>query len=373
MKKTVKASAEQKTPLPAPARTDKYLSVGLWVLAGVMVLVMVGVFLFNPPAFIQAKSQPTIRPTEEAIKPTRVAAAQSSDVETSYFPKKSVVRTTNFHTEIPDAGRTNAEEYTVAQGDSLFAIAKQFGIKPDTVFWANYDAMGGSPDLLSPGLDLIIPPGDGIYYKWKEGDTVQSVADRFYADPDDILKAPINRLDLTNPVIEPGAYVMVPGGRREVVNYFQGAIPRGSASTLAKLFGDGGCDTSGGGLFGTGSFINPMNGGVLIGNDYIEGVHQGVDLGSSSFNSSILAADTGLVMYSGWANGGYGYTIMIDHGGAYQTLYAHMSELYVSCGSSVYQGQVIGLMGNSGNSTGPHLHFEIRYMGLNDNPWNYIY
>lgn len=372
MKKTAITIVEQKGPMPAPARKEKYLSFGLWVLAGMMVLVMVGVFLVNPPGFTQVQSLPTSLPTQEAIKPTRVAAAQSLDVETSYFPKKSVVRATNFHTEIPDAGRVAAADYTVAQGDSLFAIANQFEIKPNTVFWANYDALGGSPDLLSPGMELIIPPRDGVYYKWKEGDTIQSVAEKFYADVDDILKAPINRLDLTNPVIEPGTYVMVPGGRGKEVSYFQGAIPRGSAGTLAKLFGDGGCDTSAGGAYGDGSFGNPMDGGVLIGNDYIDGVHQGVDLGSYT-SGAINAADSGLVVYSGWANGGYGLTIMIDHGNGFQTLYAHNSVLYATCGASVAQGTTIALIGSTGNSTGPHLHFEIRYMGLNDNPWNYIY
>lgn len=347
------------------------LSVVLWILASLMLLILAVMALIHPPAFLQfTKTAPT--PESTTAGPSRPAVAQAYSAEVSYFPKKSVVRALQGHTEIPDNGRTEAEHYMVAEGDSLFAISKQFDLEPETIFWANYDTLNGSPDMLSPGLDLIIPPSDGIYYKWKKGDTVQSVADTFYADAEDILQAPINRLDLANPVIEPGSYIMVPGGRREVVQWFQGAIPRGSAGTLAKLFGDGGCDTSGGGAFGDGSFGNPMDGGVLIGNDYIEGVHQGIDLGSMS-SGAILAADSGLVVYSGWANGGYGNTVMIDHGNGYQTLYAHMSVLYAICGQSVYQGTPIGVIGSTGNSTGPHLHFEIRYMGLNDNPWNYIY
>jgi murein DD-endopeptidase MepM/ murein hydrolase activator NlpD len=164
---------------------------------------------------------------------------------------------------------------------------------------------------------------------------------------------------------------MIPGGKREAVQWFQGQIPRGTAGTLAKLFGDGGCDTSAGGAVGDGSFGWPLSGAVLVGNDYIPGVHQGVDLGSAS-SSTIVAADSGLVVYAGWANGGYGNTVMIDHGNGFQTLYAHMSAIAVSCGQSVGQGSAIGVVGSTGNSTGPHLHFEIRYMGMNDNPHNYL-
>ena len=150
-----------------------------------------------------------------------------------------------------------------------------------------------------------------MYYKWKEGDTFQSIADEFYAKTQDILEAPVNKLDLTNPTMTSGSYVMVPGGKREAVTWFQGAIPRGSAGTLSHLLGSGGCDTTTAGAVGDGAFGMPIPGGYVVGNDYIEGVHQGLDLGSASSNS-ILAADDGVVVYAGWANGGYGNTVMID-------------------------------------------------------------
>jgi murein DD-endopeptidase MepM/ murein hydrolase activator NlpD len=109
----------------------------------------------------------------------------------------------------------------------------------------------------------------------------------------------------------------------------------------------------------------------MTGNDYIPGVHQGIDLGSSS-SVTIVAADSGVVAYSGWANGGYGITVLIDHGNGFQSLYAHMSTTLVSCGQPIGQGQQVGILGSTGNSTGPHLHFEIRYSGLSDNPYNYL-
>ena len=83
----------------------------------------------------------------------------------------------------------------------------------------------------------------------------------------------------------------------------------------------------------------------------------------------VYASDSGVVVFSGWANGGYGYMIMIDHGNGYQTVYAHLSQVLTVCGQSVGQGATIGYGGSSGNSTGPHLHFEVRYQGGFINPW----
>ncbi|HSB67191.1 MAG TPA: M23 family metallopeptidase, partial [Anaerolineales bacterium] len=83
----------------------------------------------------------------------------------------------------------------------------------------------------------------------------------------------------------------------------------------------------------------------------------------------IFASDAGVVVFAGWANGGYGYMVMIDHGNGYQSLYGHMSVVSVTCGQSVYTGSYIGAIGSTGNSTGPHLHFEVRYMGGFISPW----
>lgn len=368
--KKVKVTGEEQDPRPIPSRRDKMLSMGLWVVAGAMIVLMVALTIINPPK-LAVFSTPTIVPPTELVKPTKTPVDGSTLVETSYDPQKSVTRATNPHTEIPVAGRKEAVNYTVAEGDSLFGISKQFDVKPETVFWANYDTLNGSPDMIAPGVELVIPPENGVYYKWKQGDTIQSVADKFYANADDIIKDPMNRLDLTNPTVKADTFIMIPGGKREAIQWFQGQIPRGSAGTLAKLFGDGGCDTSAGGEVGDGSFGWPLSGAVLIGNDYIGGVHQGIDLGSPS-SVTIVAADSGLVVYAGWANGGYGNTVMVDHGNGFQTLYAHMSTISVSCGQSVGQGSALGVVGSTGNSTGPHLHFEIRYMGMNDNPHNYL-
>jgi len=97
--------------------------------------------------------------------------------------------------------------------------------------------------------------------------------------------------------------------------------------------------------------------------------HKGIDLVSS--NKTIYAADNGTVTYSGWKSG-YGNCIVIDHGNGYETLYAHMSKLYVTKGKKVAKGDKIGYMGNTGNSTGEHLHFEVHKGGKAVNPLQFL-
>ena len=99
-------------------------------------------------------------------------------------------------------------------------------------------------------------------------------------------------------------------------------------------------------------------------------MHSGVDIGSAQ-GTAIKAADNGTVTFSGW-NGGYGYIVKIDHGNGTSTTYAHASKLLVSKGDSVTKGQVIALVGNTGNSYGAHLHFEIHVNGKHVNPLNYF-
>jgi murein DD-endopeptidase MepM/ murein hydrolase activator NlpD len=278
----------------------------------------------------------------------------------------SVSRSSTVHTIIPSRPRSEVISYTVGAGDSLFAIAKKFNITPETIWWANDDNLD-NPDAIGPGLGLRIPPLDGVYYRWKEGDTIDAVASEFKANPDDIITFMGNNIDLTNPTVSPGQWVMIPGGKGEFKQWVVPTIPRGKAGVNTSSLGPGACSKGYDGANGTGTFIWPSYSHTVSGNDYWGG-HLAIDIGIVE-GDPIYAADSGVVVFAGWSYGGYGYMVMIDHGNGYQTLYAHLSAVTAYCGQSVSQGGTIGSGGSTGNSTGPHLHFEVRFNGGWINPW----
>lgn len=122
---------------------------------------------------------------------------------------------------------------------------------------------------------------------------------------------------------------------------------------------------------GAGTFVWPTDRHYLVGKDFSWRWHPGLDLGGE-FDEPIYAADSGVVVYSGWNSYGYGNLVILDHGNGWHTLYAHFNSVLVACGEAVTQGQLIGLAGSTGRSTGPHLHFEMRLGGGYVNPWNYL-
>ena len=124
-----------------------------------------------------------------------------------------------------------------------------------------------------------------------------------------------------------------------------------------------------GGIF-SGDFICPVNG--YVSDPFMsDRNHKGMDIAAPE-GTDICAADGGTVLEAGWNDGGYGYYVMIDHGNGYVTLYAHASEVFVSAGDTVEQGQLIAAVGTTGDSTGNHCHFEVRYNGEFLNPADFI-
>ena len=284
--------------------------------------------------------------------------------------KESVDRLAAGITHMPENMRMDAVTYTIQSGDSLYGIAKKFDLEPETVLWANYDVLHDDAHNISVGDELIIPPSDGIYVKWKESDQLQRLADKYRVELHDVLAEPINKFDMTNPVIEAGDFILFPGGYRETAAFNPVVYEYAPNSGVKKVIaGPGGCSWDYR-QYGTGSFIWPSANHALVGNDFGAG-HMGVDLATVE-GGPIYAADSGTVVYAGAIGGGYGIMVMIDHGTGYQTLYAHLSGVAVGCGQGVSQGQMIGYGGSTGNSTGPHLHFEVRYGGGYVNPWQFL-
>jgi murein DD-endopeptidase MepM/ murein hydrolase activator NlpD len=230
--------------------------------------------------------------------------------------------------------------YEVRRGDTLAQIAEMYGVTANTIRWAN-DLKGP----ISEGQRLVILPITGISHAVKKGDTLAGIAKKYGADADEIARYN----DVTDGALIAGATVIVPDGEIAAPPAPKKPV-RSGASTGSSLAST----ASAGGI----SLVRPANGLKTQG---IHG-HNGIDIGGA-VGSGVFAAAGGTVIVAradgGW-NGGYGNYVVVDHGGGVQTLYAHLSSVSVSVGQSVAQGQVVGGLGSTGKSTGPHLHFEVR-------------
>ncbi|MFZ8843402.1 peptidoglycan DD-metalloendopeptidase family protein [Thermoflexus sp.] len=275
-----------------------------------------------------------------------------------------LIRQVDLHTEIPERPRRGIITYTVQSGDTLFGIAEKFKLRPETILWANYDVLQDDPHMLEIGQVLNIPPVDGVLHVVKEGETLEAIAQKYNVSPEAIRNAEWNGLqDGGEPQV--GQVLIVPGGTRP----FAGWTPPRQAYVVAggKRLPSGACPSVQVPPLGTGSFIWPVNSRWRSGYDFTA-YHPGVDFAGRP-GDPVYAADAGTVVYAGWSTVGYGNLIVLDHGNGYQTYYAHLSAIFVGCGQQVAKGATIGLVGSTGRSTGPHLHFEIRGPGGFVNPW----
>lgn len=326
--------------------------------------------------------QPVLKETQSEPTPTAVQDEAStpinlSSLETNLGAGKGegIGRSAMLLTIIPSRPSTQVVTYTVQTGDTLFTIADIYKIKPETLLWGNYEILQDNPHFLEPGQVLNILPVDGTYYQWGEGDTVEKIAGYFKTTAADIVTFTGNNIDLTklannNSGIEPGTWLMIPNGRRAIKDWGPPAITRSNPAS-ASYYGSGSCGSVYEGAVGTGAFIWPTTDHTISGYNYDANVHPAIDIGGQEGNP-IYAADTGVVVYAGWSDFGYGYLLVIDHGNSVQTAYAHLSAVGASCGQSVIRGGVVGALGNTGNSTGAHLHFEIVYNGVKVNPLGYV-
>jgi murein DD-endopeptidase MepM/ murein hydrolase activator NlpD len=336
---------------------------------------MAAIYRTNSQGAVIADTHPISLPTTDgsaAELPKLAHAAQKVALADFGIPRLALL-----HTTLPERPRYEVVQYTVKTGDTIFGIADNFGLKPSTLLWGNLYTLADNPEMIQPGQKLNILPVNGVYHKWSENESLNKVAEYYQVSPEDIIDFPGNHLDraalgdLSHPNIPVGTMLVVPNGYRNFITWSAPIISRFNPGS-AHIYGPGACSKPTDGAVGTGTFVVPTPGGWRSGYDYTpEANHPAVDFGASLGNA-VYAADNGVVVYAGWNDWGYGNVTVIDHGNGFQTLYGHQSQINVECGQSVFKGDLIGLVGSTGNSSGPHVHFEMWYNGAHVNPHDYM-
>lgn len=269
--------------------------------------------------------------------------------------KQSLAPQDVFQTQLSEKPRSEIVNYTVQKGDTLSGIAKKFGVSEDTIKWQN----DLTDDSITVGDSLQILPVTGIAHKVTSGDTIYTIAKKYSSNPQAIVDFPFNDF------ADPQTFSLVVG---QTIIVPDGVQPQAAPVYIARR---GPTTTSPRAVSGAG-FSWPVQGTM---NQYYSWYHRAVDLGAP-LGTPVVAAQSGTVseaIAGGW-NYGYGTHVIISGDNGYQTLYAHMSSLNVSSGQKVTAGStVVGWVGLTGRTTGPHLHFEVRSGGNFYDPLSFLH
>lgn len=250
--------------------------------------------------------------------------------------------------------RQSIEEYTVEGGDTVSTIARKFGVSTNTILWAN-----GLDDssLIKPGQKLVILPLSGVKHEVKSGETLENIVNKYRGQLAPTVE--FNRLADASDV-HVGDTIVVPGGEipEPVAPRVQAPAGRGfEPFNVPPPSREAG-----------GNFLWPTTGRRIF--QYFRFRHTGIDI-DGDYSSPIYAARDGVVEYVSYQRYGYGYHVIVNHGGGVKTLYSHASKIFVQRGQTVKRGQTIAIVGSTGRSTGTHLHFEIIINGRKVNPLGY--
>lgn len=247
--------------------------------------------------------------------------------------------TTSYSTAIggvEEFSEGDLEIYVVHTGDTVDIVANLFGVSPDTILSANNMVKG---DKLKVGDVLLILPFSGVEHTVAKGETLKGLATKYKIDIDDILSA--NDLDTDSKLVI-GEKLMIPGANMITETKPKPGTSVAGSSKVPSV---------------AGYFVNPVPGSVK--SRGVKPGHKGVDFAApTGTNIRAAAAGTVLIARNGY-NGGFGNYVVIQHPNGVKTLYAHMSKIATTQGAKVDQGELIGYVGNTGRSTGPHTHFEV--------------
>ncbi len=268
-------------------------------------------------------------------------------------------------------GLTDYAVHTIESGESLSVIAVQYEVSANSIMWENNLSNANS---IRTGQKLLIPPVDGIGYKVASGDNLEKIAIKYDISVESI----IAQNALGTDVIQKGQALFLPGAEpikpvytASNTNYYRNSVVTRDDRTTTTSSTNAASSTA---TPATGQmFIFPTRGNITQG---YHGGHYALDIADRS-KPPIWAAGGGTIskVSTGTWGGGYGNHAIIDHGNGIQTLYAHMDTINVYVGQNVSQGDVLGIMGNTGRVygvTGIHLHWEVFKNGVKQNPYNYF-
>lgn len=255
----------------------------------------------------------------------------------------------SFKNPIYISPRKEIDSYIVKKDDTISQIAQVYQVSAGTILWANKLT---EESIIKPGDVLKIPPITGAIHRIKKNETIESIAKEYKVDKEKILAyneiENLDDLKIDQELIIPEAKIVIPK-KKETIKQIRPEKPSYLASNLVS-------DKKG--------FIWPTSSRRI--NQYYKWHHQAIDI-DGNLSSGIFSSEEGTVEYAGWKRG-YGNVVFINHGNGFRTIYAHASQVYVKNGQKVSKGQKIGMVGSTGWSTGPHLHFEIEKNNKKINP-----
>ena len=275
---------------------------------------------------------------------------QPVDVEGPFLDDGTLIKPIAVDTTVPD-GADLVRTHKVETGETLVGIASKFGVSMMSVWWANN--LKSKTDF-HVGQILRIPPVTGLIIKVEITDTLDGLAARYAVNSTDILAT--NGIDDPNLVV--GQVLVIPGAKGKAI-----PTPKPTARPAAKPAARSTTRTSSGSArapstYVGGKFVWPVVGGGNYISQYYHYGHYGLDI-AADYGSTVRAGGDGTVIFAGWKSNGGGYQVWIAHGSGLYTTYNHMSGVSVGRGQHVDRGQRVGRVGQSGNATGPHLHFEV--------------
>lgn len=257
-----------------------------------------------------------------------------------------------------ERARESVTYHAVESGETVSTIAENYRISTNTILWENRLSQRG---VIQPGDQLTILPTTGVSHQVKRGETLDGIVKKYQGDLDEVIA--FNRLIDASAIGEEQILIIPNGVQPAPEPVFR---PKPTLASIGSIFDR---QDSAAASSVTGGQLNRPTDGLGI-NQYFSWRHPGIDI-SKKGGLNVYAAENGRVESVGWT-GGYGNTIIINHGSGMKTLYGHLSRFLVKDGESVSRGQHIAVMGSTGWSTGVHLHFEVWINGRKVNPLSYI-